>query len=304
MSPAPHRSRVTLLATLALLGITASWGSTFFLIHDLLDRVPVLDFLAVRFTIATVALLLVSPRAVGRLSRERLRQAVVLGGLYGVAQILQTTGLAHTAASVSGFITGMYVVATPLFAALLLRTRIGVLTWLAVLLALAGLGVLTLGDVASGLGLGYGEALTLVAAMLYALHIVGLGAWSESRDALGMSIVQLAVIAVICTAAAAPGGIVLPQTGGDWLSVVYMALVAGALALLGQTWAQAHLPPTRTAIIMSMEPVFAAVFAVLLGGESATLRMLLGGALVLAAMLIVELVPRRRIEAEVPHLAV
>jgi drug/metabolite transporter (DMT)-like permease len=198
----------------------------------------------------------------------------------------------------------MYVVCTPLFAAVLLRTRIGALTWVAVLLAISGLGVLTLGDVSSGLGLGYGEALTLVSAMLYALHIVGLGAWSTAADALGMSILQCMVIAVICTVAAAPGGIVLPATGGDWLSMVYMALIAGAAAMLGQTWAQAHLPPTRTAIIMSMEPVFAAFFAVLLGGESASSRMLLGGALVLTAMLIVELVPRRRIEAEVSHIAV
>jgi drug/metabolite transporter (DMT)-like permease len=300
-------SRVALLATLALLAITASWGSTFFLIHDLLDRVPVLDFLAVRFTIASVAILLVSPRAVRRLSKERLRHALVLGALYGVAQILQTAGLAHTAASVSGFITGMYVVATPLFAAVLLRSRIGGLTWLAVLVAITGLGVLTLGDVSSGLGLGglgYGEALTLVSAMIYALHIVGLGAWSNARDALGMSIVQCIVIAVICTGAAAPGGIVLPETTTDWLSVGYMAVFAGAAALLGQTWAQAHLPPTRTAIVMSMEPVFAALFAVLLGGESATSRMLLGGALVLTAMLIVELVPRRKIEGEVSHIAV
>jgi drug/metabolite transporter (DMT)-like permease len=306
-SPPATGSRVALLATLALLAITASWGSTFFLIHDLLDRMPVLDFLAVRFSIAAVAILLLSPRAVGRLSRDRFRHAVVLGLLYGGGQILQTTGLAHTAASVSGFITGMYVVFTPVLAALLLRSRIGALTWAAVLLAITGLGVLTLGDASSGDvlgGLGYGEALTLVSAMIYALHIVGLGAWSNARDALGMSIVQCLVIAVICTAAAAPGGIELPQTGGDWASVVYMALVAGAAALLAQTWAQAHLPPTRTAIIMSMEPVFAAVFAVLLGGESATGRMLGGGALVLTAMFIVELVPRRKIEGEVSHIAV
>src|SRR5687767_13963551 len=94
-------SRVTILATLALLAMTASWGSTFFLIHDLLDRVPVLDFLAVRFTIASVAILLVSPRAI-RLSRDRMRHAIVLGALYGVAQIVQTAGLTTTAASVSG----------------------------------------------------------------------------------------------------------------------------------------------------------------------------------------------------------
>jgi len=296
-------TRVTLLATLALVAITATWGSTFYLIHDLLDRVPVLDFLAVRFTIASLAMLLVAPRAVGRLRPQVRRHAMVLGALYGVAQILQTAGLAHTPASVSGFITGMYVVCTPLLAALLLHSRIGAMTWFAVLLALTGLGVLTLGDV-SGVGLGYGEALTLVAAVIYALHIVGLGAWSNAGDALGMSILQCIVIAVLCSVAAAPGGIVFPASGGDWVSVVYMALFAGAATLFGQTWAQAHLSPTRSAIIMTMEPVFAALFAVLLGGEQLTSRMLLGGVLVLSAMLIVELVPRRKVEGEVTHLAV
>ena len=292
--------RTSLLATLVLLGITACWGSTFFLIHDLLDRIPTVDFLAVRFSIAGVLLLLVAPRAVLRLSPAARRQAVVLGGLYGVAQILQTAGLAHTPASVSGFITGMYVVATPLLAAVLLRNRIRPMTWLAVLLAFVGLAVLTL----DGLSVGYGEALTFVAAMLYALHIVGLGAWSNARDALGLSILQVVIVAVICLVASAPHGIVLPDNNRDWASVVYMAVFPAALALLGQTWAQAHLSATRTAIVMSMEPVFAALFAVLLGGESLAARMVLGGVLVLAAMLIVEIGPRRKIEAEVPHIAV
>ena len=300
MHRVPASRRTTLLATAALLAVTAVWGSTFFLIHDLLTRVPTLDFLAVRFAIASVTLVLLAPRALGRLTADSRRHAAVLGCLYGVAQILQTAGLAKTPASVSGFITGMYVVATPIFAALILRSRIGRSTWLAVLLAMAGLGVLTL----SGFSVGYGEALIFVAAMIYALHIVGLGAWSEPGQAIGMSIVQLIVITVICFVCTAPNGIVLPDRPGDWLSVVYMAVFAGAAAMIGQTWAQAHLPPTRAAIIMSMEPVFAASFAVLLGGESAGPRMLVGGALVLGAMLLVELVPRRRIEAEVQHLAV
>ena len=292
--------RHSLLATLALLAMTACWGSTFYLIKDLLDRVPVLDFLAVRFAIASVALVLLFPRALGRVSKERRRYAVVLGLLYGVAQILQTAGLAHTPASVSGFITGMYVVCTPLLAALLLHTRITWMTWGAVALAAVGLGVLTL----DGFSVGFGEAITLVAAILYALHIVGLGAWTNAREAMGMTIVQLLVITVVCFVATVPDGIVLPDNTADWLSVVYMAVFAGALALAGQTWAQAHLAPTRSAIIMSMEPVFAALFAVLLGGESLTARMLLGGLLVLTAMLVLELVPRRRIETEVPHIAV
>ena len=290
----------TLLATLTLLGITAAWGSTFFLIKDLLERVPTLDFLGVRFAIAAVALVLVAPRALGRLSREARRHALVLGLLYGVGQILQTAGLAHTPASVSGFITGLYVVATPLFAAVLLHTRITWLTWAAVLLAAVGLAVLTL----NGLSVGYGEALTFVAAMLYALHIVGLGAWSTAPDAMGLAILQLIVIAVVCLACTAPNGLVLPDRASDWLSLLYMALIPGALGIVGQTWAQAHLPPTRTAIVMSMEPVFAAFFAVLLGGESLTSRMLLGGAFVLAAMLVVELGPRRHVEGEVTHLTV
>ncbi len=292
--------RTTVLATLALLGMAASWGSTFYLIHDLVGRVRPIDFLAIRFTMAAAFLLVLAPRAVGRISPEARKHAVVLGLLYGVAQILQTIGLATTPASVSGFITGMYVVLTPVFAALILRTRITALTWLAVALAIGGIGVLSL----RGLSMGYGQTLTLVASALYALHIVGLGAWSRAKDAIGMTTVQIMVVGMVCTAVAVPGGMVFPARVSDWVGVIYMALVPGALAVLGQTWAQAHLSPTRSAIIMSMEPVFAAFFAVLLGGEGLTARVVTGGAMVLAAMLIVELIPRRKVEAEVTHIAV
>ena len=299
MSPEQSR-RTTLLAAAALLALAACWGSTFFLIKDLLDRVPTLDFLALRFTIASMALLLVAPKAVGRLSPVVRKHAVVLGALYGLAQILQTAGLAHTPASISGFVTGLYVVCTPLLAAAILHTRIPPITWAAVVLATVGLGVLAL----NGFSIGYGELITLASAVLYALHIVGLGAWSTAQDAVGMTILQIIVIAVLCTLATAPDGIVLPDRTGDWISVIYMAVVVGALGLLGQTWAQAHLPPTRSAIIMSMEPVFASFFAVWLGGEDLTTRLLLGGGMVLVAMLTVELAPRRVVEGEVPHIAV
>ncbi len=292
--------RTTLLAAAALLGVAACWGSTFFLIKDLLDRVPTLDFLALRFAVASLALVLVAPKALGRLSPQVRKHAVVLGALYGVAQILQTAGLAHTPASISGFVTGLYVVCTPLLAAAILHTRIPPITWAAVLLATFGLGVLAL----NGFSIGYGELITLASAVLYALHIVGLGAWSTAQDAVGMTILQVMVIAVICTAATAHDGIVLPDRTGDWVAVLYMAIVVGALGLLGQTWAQAHLPPTRSAIIMSMEPVFASFFAVWLGGEHVTNRLLLGGTMVLVAMLTVELSPRRVVEGEVAHIAV
>ena len=103
----------------------------------------------------------------------------------------------------------------------------------------------------------------------------------------------MVVIALVCVVAAAPGGIELPHDPGAWASVGYMALMAGAVALWAQTWAQSHLPATRAAIVMTLEPVFAAGFAVGLGGESLSLRMLAGGAMILVAMYTVELVGRR-----------
>jgi len=284
-------------AAAALVGVTAAWGSTFFLIKDLVERMPVADFLAVRFAVAAVALAAINPRSLRRLSPVQRRRGIVLGLLYGLAQVGQTAGLQHTSAAVSGFVTGMYVVFTPLACALLLRRPVTRAAWLAVAVSTAGLGLLSL----RGFSLGYGEVLTLASAGLYALHIVGLGNWSNSRDAYGLTLIQTVTIAAVCTAASLPGGVTLPPDGGAWLGLLYTALVAGALALLLQTWAQAHLPATRAAIIMTMEPVFAAAFAVVLGGEPVTWRMLAGGALIVAAMYVVELGPRQSADAQVPH---
>jgi drug/metabolite transporter (DMT)-like permease len=283
-----------------LIGVTAAWGSTFFLIKILLEQMSVLDFLSIRFAMATLFLFALAPRSVGRLSRADLRHGAILGLVYGVAQVLQTLGLDRTSATVAGFVTGMYVVMTPLFGALLFKERISRSVWVAVGCSTLGLAFLSL----QGLAISPGVALVFSSAMLYALHIVGLGRWSDAQHAFGLSIVQMAVITLVCTLVSAPNGISGPQNLDGWLSLTYMALIAGALTILGQTWAQAHLPPTRAAIIMTMEPVWAAFFAVLLGGESLTGRMLLGGGLVLAAMYIVELAPGRKLDAEVTHLTV
>jgi drug/metabolite transporter (DMT)-like permease len=277
------------VATLLLIGLTAIWGSTFFLIRDVVRQLSPADFLAVRFTIAAVATLAVFWRPMLALNRREIEVGLGLGIVYGAAQILQTVGLAHTEATRSGFITGTYVVLTPIITAVLLREHIPRSTWVAVLMATAGLATLSL----SGFGFGFGETVTLFAAVFYALHIVGLGKYSSPAGAAGLSAVQMVVIAVVSLVAAAPGGIELPQGAGAWTSVVYMALIAGAVAIWAQTWAQSHLPATRAAIVMTLEPVFAAGFAVALGGESMTVRMFLGGALVLAAMYTVELIGRR-----------
>lgn len=284
--PLPRPVSAALPVT-GLLVVTAVWGSTFFLLKDVVTRVPVPDLLAARFVLAAAVLALLFPRAVARLSPRDRRVGVVLGLLYGGAQLLQTVGLETTSASVSGFITGMYVVFTPFLAALLLRSRLGWAAWTAVALATAGLGLLSL----QGFAVGAGELLTLGGALLYALHIIGLGRWSRASEAIGLTVVQLATVAVVCLVAALPGGVQLPDRAYDWGALVYVAVAAGTGALVVQTWAQAHLAPTRAAVIMTMEPVWAAAFAVALGGEALGPRVLLGGALVLAAMYLVELAP-------------
>ncbi|GAA3709147.1 DMT family transporter [Microlunatus aurantiacus] len=275
---------------IALLAMTAAWGSTFFMIKDVVTRIPVPDLLALRFAIAAVALAVIAgPRL--RMSTTTLRRGLLLGLLYGVAQLLQTFGLAQTAASVSGFLTGLYVVLTPLLSALILRTRIPPAVWAASVLATAGLGVLSL----QGFAIGYGELLTVASAVVYALHIVALGRMSEPGTAWALSAVQMATIAVVCGVAAVPGGIQLPASGTDWAIVIYLALIAGALTMLLQTWAQARVEAARAAVIMAMEPVWAAAFAVAFGGEGVTGRMIIGGGAILAAMYLVELAPQRRV---------
>ncbi|MEY2168091.1 MULTISPECIES: DMT family transporter [unclassified Rhodanobacter] len=293
-------SRTTTLPTLGLLAMTAVWGSTFFMIKDVVARMPVADFLAVRFAIAALAMLVLFPRHVWRLGRTGIARGLALGGIYGIGQLLQTWGLQLIAPSVSGFATGMYVVFTPILATLLLRQRMPGVVWVAVGLATAGLALLSLNGVSVDLGVW----LTLASAVLYALHIVLLGQWSRSGEAFGLSAMQMVAIALVCLLATLPhGGPVAPPDRAAWLAVFYMALIAGAGAMALQTWAQAHMPATRAAIVMTTEPVFAAAFAVAFGSDLLTWRMLAGGALVLGAMYLVELAPRRSaaIAAEAGH---
>jgi drug/metabolite transporter (DMT)-like permease len=283
----------------ALLTMTAVWGSTFFLIKDIVTRIPVPDLLTVRFAIATIALATIASRHL-KMSHRTLARGLMLGLLYGSAQLLQTAGLAHTSASVSGFLTGLYVVATPLLAAWLLRSTITSNAWLASVLATVGLAVLSL----HGFSIGYGELVTCLAALMYAGHIIALGRLSEPGEALSLSVIQLSMITMICAAGAlASGGssplISLPATGRDWLIVVYLAVVASALTMVLQTWAQARVEASRAAVVMALEPVWAAAFAVGLGGETVTVRMIVGGLAIVAAMY---LVMRPSVERGVPSL--
>ncbi len=273
----------TMLAVGALIIVTMAWGSTFFVIKDALDGISTPDFLAARFTIAALPLIAVSWRRLLRLSWRQWRTGLGLGVIYGVGQLVQTEGLRHTDASVSGFITGTYVIITPLLLWLIFRRSVSSRTWICVGLAAIGLAVLSLTGMAAG---GIGELLTLAGAALYALHIVFLDRSTDRMDALSLTTLQLIGVAATCSLVSLPqshGG--LPDAAA-WGAILYTAVVAGALTMLLQTWAQGHLSPTKVAVIMTLEPVFATAFAVALGGETLTGRLLVGGSLILAATMI------------------
>jgi drug/metabolite transporter (DMT)-like permease len=280
----PVRRPRPLAATLGLLAVTAAWGSTFVVVKDAIDRMPVVEFLTWRFALATLAMVAVRPRAVSRLSPAGRRAGFLLGLALGIGYLTQTLGLATTAASESGFITGMFVVFTPLTAAVVLRRPVGRAAWAAVAVATVGLGLLSL----HGFAVGSGELLTLACALAFALHIVGLGEWSAGCDPVGLAIVQLATVTGLCAACSGRGVLRPPPDAGVWGALALTATAATAVAFLVQTWAQSQLAPTRAAVVMTMEPVFAGIFGIWLGGDRVSGRMLLGGAFVLAAMLLVE----------------
>jgi len=298
---ASGRERVPDLWAMApLLAVTVVWGSTFVIVQDVVRTVPVLDFLGLRFGIATVLMLLVRPRTVFALPRVQVKRGIGLGLVLGGGYVLQTVGLKYASATVAGFITGLFVVFTPIVAYVLLRTRIERAAWVGVVLATFGLALLSL----NGWALGLGETLTLGCAFLYAIHIVGLGQWSTRQDAYGLAVVQLGTVSIVCTMLGATNGFVLPAKASTWVAVVFLAVFATAVAFFVQTWAQAHLSATRTAVVMTMEPVFATLFAVLFAGEQLTTRIAIGAACVLAAMYLVELGPRHAADAAIERLEV
>ena len=278
------------LALTALVGVTAVWGWTFLIVKDAIQVMPVMDFLAVRFTLAAVVMFALRPTCLRHMSRRGWWRGIILGILLGLAYITQTQGLLYTSPAISGFITGMSVVFTPLVAWLLLRQKIGPRTWLAVALACIGLGLLSL----HGWSFGAGELLTLACAIFIASHIIGLGQWSAEHETYGLALIQIATVAIISLIAAAPGGITMPPDVEVWRTIGITAILATAVAFFVQTWAQSLVSPTHAAVVLTMEPVFAGVFSIAFGGEKVTLRIILGALCILAAMFIIQLKSRPR----------
>jgi len=273
------------VAPWALLAVSASWGMAFVVMKDPIEKQGVNSFLFTRFLVAVLAILAIQPSVLRRISPEILRKGFIAGLFLGAGYVLQTLGLARAGAAITGFITGLYVVATPLIAALILKVRITRFTWACVALATAGLALLSL----KGWSLGYGEFLVFLCAIAFAAHIVTLSRWSNGLDVYALTIVQLTTCALMTGALSLTEGFDLPVNTSGWLVVFYTAIICTALAFIVQTWSQAHMSATKVAVILTMEVVFAALFAVLFGGESLTLKALFGGVMVLTAMFMIVL---------------
>ena len=273
------------IAPWALLAVSAAWGLSFVVMKDPIAKQSVNSFLFTRFLVAIIAMVALQPSVLQKISKEILIKGFLAGLLLGSGFILQTLGLARSGAAITGFITGLYVVATPLIAAIVLKIKISRFTWGCVLLATAGLALLSL----NGWSIGTGEILVLLCAIAFGAHIVTLGQWSNGLDAYAMTVVQLATCALLTGVISFGQGYEAPANLSGWLVIFYTAVVCTAVAFVIQTWSQAHISATKVAVIMTMEVVFAAIFAVIFGGETLTLKVLIGGAMVLAAMFMIVL---------------
>lgn len=274
------------LAPWALLSVSAAWGLAFVVMKDAIERQTVNNFLFGRFVVAVVVMILIRPQCINLFNKDLLLRASAAGLFLGSGYILQTLGLKLTGAAITGFITGLYVVFTPLIAAIVLKARISLITWGCVGVATLGLALLSL----QGWSIGLGELLVLGSAFAFGAHIIALGKWSSGRDAYAMTVVQLAMCAVLTgIASALEGGYQLPPDNGVWATVIFTAVVCTAVAFVIQTWSQAHMSTTKVAVILTMEVVFAAFFAIVFGGETLTLQKALGGVLVVIAMFVIVL---------------
>jgi drug/metabolite transporter (DMT)-like permease len=272
------------IAPWALLSVAAVWGLAFVVMKDAIERQTVNNFLVSRFVVAVVVMILIRPQCLKLMNKDLLTRGSLAGLFLGAGYILQTLGLARTGAAITGFITGLYIVFTPLLASLILKARITKLTWACVGIATIGLALLSL----QGWSIGTGELLVLGSAFAFGAHIIALGKWSGGRDAYALTVVQLSVCGLMSGIASIfEGGYQLPPDGGVWATVIFTAVFATAVAFVVQTWSQAHMGTTKVAVILTMEVVFAAFFAIIFGGETLTLQKALGGILVLVAMFVI-----------------
>jgi drug/metabolite transporter (DMT)-like permease len=269
------------LAPWALLTVAAIWGVSFVWMKDIFDQQDVYSFLTSRFIVAAVAMIVLRPKIITQFSKELVGKGILIGIALGSGFILQTLGLERTTPAITGFITGLYVVLTPLIASIFLKERLTRVMWGYVLLAVVGLAILSL----KGWSVGLGELFVLFSALLFAIHINLLGYWSKNFDSYALTVMQLIGCAFLSFIPTIINGYTAPPDIQVWGVIIFTALFATAIGFMVQTWAQARISTTKVAVILTMEVVFAALFSFLYGVEPFTLRLAIGGSFVLIAML-------------------
>jgi drug/metabolite transporter (DMT)-like permease len=269
-------------ALAALVVVTAVWGVTFVQVKDAVELYPLFGFLAVRFAIATLTL---APVAARRLHGVGWRAGTLLGLLLALGYALQTAGLERTTVSSAGFITGLYVVFTPLFALALFRIGVGRSVWAGVALALGGLGLL------SGVGVGdpVGDLLVLAGSAAYSLQIALMERYARRYDPVAFTFVEmLAAFGGLALVAVTFEGVEVPRGWTVWGALLVTGVFASALAFLVQTWAQRQTSATRTALVFTLEPVWAAVFGFWLAGDRLGVLGWAGCAVIMAGLVAAE----------------
>lgn len=277
------------LAGVALLGITAVWGWTFVLVHDAVRAYGVVAFLALRFSVATAIL---APAVRGRLKIGTLAAGATIGLLLASGYLLQTLGLRHTTPTSAGFITGLFVVIAPLADRLLYGTAVRATARWAIAASLVGVWLLSGGGTPA---MQKGDTLMAGCAVAYGFHIALLSRHAPRHDPLALTFAQLLTgAAVFSLAWPAVDPLVLPSDPAVWLALAVTSTLASSLAYLVQTWAQQRLSAAQTSVILTAEPVFAALFGFALAGDRLTPVQLAGGVLILTAVAMVEVLPNLR----------
>lgn len=273
-------------ATIALIGVAAVWGATFVVVKGAVEQYPLYAFLALRFLIAVVAFALLFPRSFMRFGPGTLRVGVIAGAFLVVGYVFQTWGLQDTTASKAAFITGMFVVFTPLMQATLLRRPPRALTLVGVVLAVTGLWLISGGSVD---GWTVGDTRVLICAVAYAAHMIVLGSLGTHHDVGALTLTQLAVVALACSAISLaverPG---LPAETSVWVALLVTGVFGSAVAFAVQTYAQRHISPSKTALVLVSEPAFGGVFG-WLAGDRFGIGGAAGSVLILGGMVLSEL---------------
>ena len=283
------RRRPQILAIAALVAVTAIWGATFVTVKEAISIIPPYEFLAIRFAVATGVLAAVFPKQVIRAARA-WKAGLAIGICLTAGYGFQTIGLKYTSATNAGFITGLFVVFTPIVAAFAFRRTVDIAVLGGVAGATLGLGLLVGGP---GTSLNRGDLLIVVTALAFAAHIVVLGHFARRFDARALAVAQLVVATMLFAAASlvveSPE---IPKGPTVWFAIVFTAVAATSLAFLVQTWVQSMISPTRTAVILTMEPVFAGIFGAIWAGDRLTASGWIGAGLILGSMLLVSARPQ------------